>query len=171
MTTTAPTPPAAEPMPPIVVTARIVEAATYETGRGTCAYKNVATDRLSGRRVSVTFWTDQPILLGTEVAISTAPGAPTPPSIGVEMIGAERVRQITDETWTPEHDDEHVHGELSDAAICYAIAATGNVTRDVMDSWPWAGSWWKPSEEPIRNLVKAGALIAAEIDRLVRATR
>jgi hypothetical protein len=34
--------------------------------------------------------------------------------------------------------------------------------------WPWDPSWWKPSPDPIRNLVKAGALIAAEIDRLQR---
>jgi hypothetical protein len=35
--------------------------------------------------------------------------------------------------------------------------------------WPWDASWWKPSNDPVRNLVKAGALIAAEIDRLQRA--
>jgi hypothetical protein len=34
--------------------------------------------------------------------------------------------------------------------------------------WPWDQDWWKPSPDPIRNLVKAGALIAAEIDRLQR---
>lgn len=37
------------------------------------------------------------------------------------------------------------------------------------DEWPWDPSWWKPSPDPVANLVKAGALIAAEIDRL-RAT-
>ena len=36
------------------------------------------------------------------------------------------------------------------------------------DSWPWALGWWKPGTDPIRNLEKAGALIAAEIDRLLR---
>ena len=35
--------------------------------------------------------------------------------------------------------------------------------------WPWGSEYWKPSEDPVRNLVKAGALIAAEIDRLNRA--
>lgn len=34
--------------------------------------------------------------------------------------------------------------------------------------WPWADSWWKPSTDPVRNLVKAGALVAAEIDRYQR---
>jgi hypothetical protein len=31
--------------------------------------------------------------------------------------------------------------------------------------WPWSFEWWKPKDR-IRNLVRAGALIAAEIDRL-----
>lgn len=35
-----------------------------------------------------------------------------------------------------------------------------------VNGWPWAAKWFKPSDDPIRNLVKAGALIAAEIDRL-----
>lgn len=34
------------------------------------------------------------------------------------------------------------------------------------NGWPWDYKWWKPSDDPIKNLVKAGALIAAEIDRL-----
>lgn len=41
-------------------------------------------------------------------------------------------------------------------------------TPDRSSDWPWHSSWWKPSDDPIRNLVKAGALIAAEIDRLQR---
>ena len=39
------------------------------------------------------------------------------------------------------------------------------------ERWPWDESWWKPSNDSIRNLVKAGALIAAEIDRLHRKQR
>lgn len=34
------------------------------------------------------------------------------------------------------------------------------------NGWPWDAKWWKPSDDPIKNLVKSGALIAAEIDRL-----
>ena len=102
---------------------------------------------------------------------------------GTSLIAAERTRQITEEGWTPEHDAEHRDGALIDAAVSYAIAAeatyysdsnatfdqfrpgSGNVPRD----WPWDGEWWKPSNDPVRNLVKAGALIAAEIDRLLPA--
>lgn len=96
---------------------------------------------------------------------------------GAELIAAERQRQIDAEGWTPEHDDEHVECEMLRAALCYAEAAgfdlgmEGSVTGDpplAPHRWPWDESWWKPYGEPVRNLVKAGALIAAEIDRLSR---
>lgn len=34
--------------------------------------------------------------------------------------------------------------------------------------WPWEASSWRPSRSAVRNLEKAGALIAAEIDRMER---
>ena len=72
------------------------------------------------------------------------------------------MRQVSNENWSPEHDDTHSQQELLRAAICYARGAK-------LTEWPWNSRWWKPSPDPIRNLVKAGALIAAEIDRLQRA--
>lgn len=102
---------------------------------------------------------------------------------GAEMIAAERRRQIESEGWTAQHDDtEHAGGGLLEAAVCYAGAAEATyynpqcvtfkggwrVGEGVPSDWPWAPEWWKPSDDPIRNLVKAGALIAAEIDRLQR---
>lgn len=82
---------------------------------------------------------------------------------GVELIAAERQRQITTEGWTAEHDQKHDQGQLVDAAVCYLVPTDD----DVHDwYWPWARSWWKPTpDDRIRELVKAGALIAAEIDR------
>lgn len=97
---------------------------------------------------------------------------------GIELIAEERARQISVEGWTPEHDDKHDSGELAAAASCYARAGQfASVWRPVgavlcldnaADFWPWSLDWWKPSTDPVRNLVKAGALIAAEIDRLQR---
>lgn len=92
---------------------------------------------------------------------------------GVEMIAMERVRQVSQEGWTPEHDDEHYMAELTRAAKCYADRAfmqviLHDIPKGTPPQWPWDASWWKPSPDPIRNLVKAGALIAAEIDRLQR---
>ena len=93
---------------------------------------------------------------------------------GVELIREERLRQITEEGWTAEHDDTHDKGEMVQAAVCYAYAeclqALGLKPENATNRqrWPWAFIWWKPSLDPVRNLVKAGALIAAEIDRLQR---
>lgn len=88
---------------------------------------------------------------------------------GVMLIEAERRRQIESEGWSAEHDDEHNCGELAHAAICYALPLdTHNHHSLRMELWPWAEGWWKPSTNEIRNLVKAGALIAAEIDRQLR---
>lgn len=81
----------------------------------------------------------------------------------------ERLRQLDVEGWTPEHDDEHPNGELAWAAWSYIWA---NFRYDASRrplGWPWAPGEWKPSDDPIRNLEKAGALIAAEISRLKRA--
>jgi hypothetical protein len=106
---------------------------------------------------------------------------------GVELIDRERWRQIKKEGFTPGHDKEHIAGDLADAAVCYA--ATENVykmrkgggTVKFEDLWPWpdgdkrrkegdgAPSYAPgPPGERIRNLVKGGSLIAAELDRLLR---
>ena len=83
---------------------------------------------------------------------------------------AERRRQIDAEGWTPEHDDEHNCQELAMAAACYAGNAGGYVWADGWPGeivFPWDRSLWKPST-PRRDLVKAAALILAEIERLDR---
>lgn len=100
----------------------------------------------------------------------------TEPIPGAVQIANERARQINCESWTPEHDDEHNKGELAFAGACYAFHA-GDQARGFrhpthatapLTYWPWGAEWWKP-KDPIRDLVRAGALIAAEIDRLQRA--
>lgn len=89
---------------------------------------------------------------------------------GIELIAEERQRQIEKEGWTPEHDDGHLEGEMVNAAAGYMVhALLGVFGRTPPQMWPWNRVWWKPSEDPIRNLTKAGALIAAEIDRIQRA--
>ncbi len=93
---------------------------------------------------------------------------------GVGAICTERERQISEEGWTPEHDDEHSTGEMAAAASCYALHSltfTGDVaayrSAPPPENWPWDAEWWKP-KNPQRDLVRAGALIAAEIDRVDR---
>ncbi|HVJ09297.1 MAG TPA: hypothetical protein VM554_13025 [Acidisarcina sp.] len=94
----------------------------------------------------------------------------------IGLIAAERRRQIEVEGFTSEHDDEeHWSPSLTNAAQAYAgIAVLQERYADVDLScipacWPWDAKWWKPSTDPVRNRVKAAALIAADIDRLQRA--
>ncbi|MGT2507883.1 hypothetical protein [Cupriavidus basilensis] len=82
---------------------------------------------------------------------------------------AERSRQVEAEGWTPEHDDEHADGGLAKAAATYAMHGSGTNADWLLSYWwPWDAEWWKPTDQR-RSLVKAGALILAEIERLDRA--
>jgi len=87
---------------------------------------------------------------------------------------AERWRQVAGEGWTPEHDDKHDRGEMAYAAACYALQTRSGVgmgwLHDIIDRlWPWSAEWWKPKTKRA-NLVRAGALILAEIERIDRAS-
>lgn len=90
-------------------------------------------------------------------------------STGVERIAAERQRQITDEGYTPQHDAEHDGGDLALAAAVYAAHATPEFDASTqfprLSLWPWRDEDFKPVDR-LTCLVKAGALIAAEIDRI-----
>lgn len=96
-------------------------------------------------------------------------------------IAAERQRQITVEGWTPEHDDEHALGEMAMAAASYAAAVHerervkehqiySSLPLPLPSLWPWDRDWWKPQDNR-RDLIRAGALIAAELDRIDRARK
>ncbi|WP_079755973.1 hypothetical protein [Pseudomonas aeruginosa] len=104
-----------------------------------------------------------------------APVAPAQHSVPQAWLDvqAERRRQITAEGWTPEHDDEHSHGQMARAAACYAVAGSsapndGTAALLVSLAWPGDEQWWKPTTTR-RDLVKACALGLAEIERLDRA--
>ena len=55
---------------------------------------------------------------------------------------------------------------MAEAATCYLLAQN-NDADTCLWLWPWAPECFKPGDHK-RNLVKAGALIAAELDRLLR---
>jgi hypothetical protein len=86
---------------------------------------------------------------------------------GAVLIALERARQRYEEGYTAAHDDAHSVGDLLAAAHCY-LDPSEHWHDGMSGRWPWDRDSWKPSKDPIRNLVKAGALIAAEIDRLLR---
>jgi hypothetical protein len=89
---------------------------------------------------------------------------------------AERHRQINAEGWTAQHDDEHGDGAMAVAAACYAIADQRAIqvgTVELRKLWEWTGwsvQWWKPKDRR-RNLVRAAALMLAEIERLDRSVK
>lgn len=113
----------------------------------------------------------------------------------LEQIRTERQRQVVVEGYSRAHDDEHDAGELAGAAACYAIRATEQAEAiangplahpECIDApprqyiyferappldrpiWRFDSSYWKPRDQR-SNLVKAGALIVAEIERIDRA--
>ena len=101
----------------------------------------------------------------TKVAAGPAAPESAEPSAAARDVLAERKRQIDAEGWTPEHDDKYRDDELSMAAVCYAnTSGAGGCSPN---GWPWPEEWWKPSTAR-RNLVKAGALIIAEVERIDR---
>lgn len=103
--------------------------------------------------------------------------------IALGDIAAERLRQVDDEGWAPEHDDRHSSGEMAYAAACYAIAphthdgaiaadppmqlVERNGEKKPLYMWPWNFEWWKPGSTH-RNRVKAGGLLVAELARHYR---
>lgn len=96
----------------------------------------------------------------------------------IRDVAIERRRQVEAEGWSPMRDDKHVKGEMARAAAVYAMPpdyreieaghfGVHDFTPPRPRFWPWSASWWKPTNRR-RDLVKAGALIIAEIERLDR---
>jgi hypothetical protein len=104
---------------------------------------------------------------------------PKTASRGAGLIAVERERQVTDEGYSAES-DRHQGDLLARAGVEYANVAVA-ILRSGPDAahfdpplrwnWPWSNEFWKPSEDPIRDLTKAGALIAAAIDSLIEGGR
>lgn len=87
----------------------------------------------------------------------------------IQLIAKERKRQINKEHFDIDNDIMFNDlGELAQAASAYAYPIwekDNSIPKQFPDSWD--DKWWKPTpDDRIRELVKAGALIAAEIDRL-----
>lgn len=103
---------------------------------------------------------------------------------GLEDVIAERRRQINEEGWSADHDDQHDKGEMALAAASYAYTSTlvnseieahknalwgspSGVFSVIRHLWRWEPRWFKPQNKR-SDLVRAGALILAEIDRIDR---
>ncbi|UXZ63763.1 hypothetical protein NUJ28_26450 [Burkholderia multivorans] len=104
-------------------------------------------------------------------------GVPPGSTVGITAAArdvlAERQRQIDVEGYTLRADDENRAGAMSAAAAAYALIGSGWSQAAALEFWPeaWSGECWKPADSR-RNLVKAAALLLAEIERIDRqATR
>lgn len=91
--------------------------------------------------------------------------------LAAAMVLSERLRQVAQEDYSPSHDDEHDTGEMALAAAMYATPPIdrqlGIDVDQVPWQWPWDHKHWKPGERK-RELAKAGALILAELERIMR---
>lgn len=82
---------------------------------------------------------------------------------------AERRRQVEQEGFSAAADDGYKENELVQAAISYLIAndASAEQGTHILFYWPWSLDWWKPTDRR-RDLIKAAALILAELERMDR---
>ena len=85
----------------------------------------------------------------------------------IEEVTAERERQKSVEGWSEAHDDEHRDSEIADAAACYAHGSSMLFDRHGKSVWP--DGWKFKDKTDRRNLIRAAALLVAEIERLDRA--
>lgn len=100
---------------------------------------------------------------------------PTPASrSALELVATERARQIHEEGWKQEDDDLYSNDELPRAAAEYLLIRYWRNILEDEDTppsvqWPWAHAYWKPTpHDRKRELVKAAALVLAEIERIER---
>lgn len=130
--------------------------------------------------------------LAEEIRTSLATGAVQPPEGGtgwgssaLSDVASERQRQISAEGWDAAHDDAHDEFEMSRAAAFYCLHTAADILPEpdvdapsdrcglfltADNAWPenWSRHLWKKPKDARRNLVRAAALIIADIERLDR---
>jgi len=91
----------------------------------------------------------------------------------LQLVINERLRQQTEEGYTPEHDDKHTEGQLALLAAAYALGSISKVrcrefylVTEVLEK---TYGWKVKPKDPISDLVRAGALILAELERRLSA--
>lgn len=125
---------------------------------------------------------DQLVKSGHGQIIEHVPSHVTPLAAGtaLHLFAAERSRQIQAEGYSPDKDDGYVNGHLARAAATYALPNQQRLEspytyhtdegKHVPCMWPWGAKSWKPTpNDRLREVVKAGALLLAEAERLIRA--
>ena len=82
----------------------------------------------------------------------------------LSAIDAERDRQIA-KGYDSAHDTSHVRGELAAAAATFAWIASTRSQHMTVAMWPWSSSLPRREDDEIL-LIKAGAIIVAELERI-----
>lgn len=92
----------------------------------------------------------------------------------LQMVFQERLRQMVQEGYSLEHDDGHTEGQMALLAAAYVLSSRSehmtvplNYTLEALEFYENWAAWFKP-KDPIRDLVRAGALILAELERRLR---
>lgn len=87
----------------------------------------------------------------------------------LELIQQERQRQIEVKGYDSVHDDKHRSDVLVWAAACYCLANIIKPSFLLDNFWPFSPEYFKPSpDNRLKELVKAGALVVAELERELR---
>jgi len=89
----------------------------------------------------------------------------------LEEIERERNDQVSVNDWSYEHDDQLTEGQLALAAAGYCQASTNPTLfyrKDGLLPIHWPTGWIFNPTTPRRDLIKAAALVVAEIERLDR---
>lgn len=84
---------------------------------------------------------------------------------GIEQITEERAKQIGKYKYTAYHDAQYTEKELLLGALTYLKKALYEDKYQETDDWPFMMRYYR-DEGYVENLKKAGAFIAAELDRL-----
>lgn len=102
-------------------------------------------------------------MLPQPVPVASGESVSQPLTDALRDVIAERQRQISVKGWAPEHDDTYIGCELAAAAISYIEPV------EAENYWPadWHDDSFRPSDYR-RNLVKATALLVAELEWLDR---
>lgn len=91
----------------------------------------------------------------------------------LELVAKERVRQIVEKGYTPQHDDEHTDGSLADAGACYGatvpVYKLGGEIFPVRTLYQWCPVFdSREKHDRKTNLIIGAAFFMAEYERLER---
>ncbi len=123
--------------------------------------------------------TGGPLLRGYALCVARAAGdagTAVLHSPALQLVLAERLEQVEQHGYTPDHDDHHGGGEIAMGAGAYLAAyiadgveglEAADALSAALEQWPWRSDLFRPTGE-VEMLTKATAMLLAELDRVLR---